>query len=244
VKRFCADLHIHTALSPCAMDEMTPCGIVQAALNVGLQMIAICDHNSARNVAAVQEAGAGAIGVIPGIEITSEEEVHVLGLFPDVEAAGHVSEAIREGLPETGPVSKHFGSQLLMDASGRVLGEETKMLGVASAYTLTEAVALIKRHGGLAVASHVDRPSFSVLSQLGMFPEDVEFDAIEISAAGWQQDRAEDFAFLGLPMVTSSDSHFLSDLGIAYTILEMQHASFDELARALRNEGGRRCHLA
>jgi PHP family Zn ribbon phosphoesterase len=244
VKRFSADLHIHTALSHCAEDAMTPRAIVDAAVRVGLHMIAICDHNSTRNVAAVQEAAGNALCFIPGIEITSAEEAHVLGLFPDAASAGCVGEAVREGFPETTPTLKRFGRQLWMDASGRVIGEEAKMLGLSSRYPLSGAVALIHRHGGLAVASHVDRSSNSVVSQLGFFPEDVAFDAIEISAEGWRQGRAGEFASLGLPIITSSDSHFLSDFGSACTIFEMRQATFVELARALRNEGGRRCHLA
>jgi hypothetical protein len=118
---------------------------------------------------------------------------------------------------------------------------ETRMLATATTLGLSEAVGLIRGNGGLAVASHVDRPSFSVISQLGMLPEDVRFDALELSAIGSASGRAAEFARWGLPMLTSSDSHFLSEVGSGRTVLEMLAPTFGELALALRGIEGRRC---
>jgi len=219
---------------------MTPPVIVAAALRKGLAMIALCDHNSCGNAAAVQEAAGRELAVIAGIEITTAEEVHVLGLFPGVEQAQRVSKVVSAGLPEWRTAPGPFGGQWLMDAEGKVTGEETKMLSVASSLTLSEAVQLIKRQGGLAVASHVDRPSFSVLSQLGMFPPDAEFDAVEISAAGQKAGRRAEFASLGFTVISSSDSHFPEEIGSSFTILEMQAPRFGELSLALKGAGGRR----
>jgi len=244
VKRFYADLHIHTALSPCASDEMTPPAIVKAALDRKLDMIAICDHNSSGNAAAAQSAAAGRLAVIAGMELTSAEEVHVLGWFPDAGCAAAAAAKVLASLPENSRASRTFGEQRLMNASGKVVGVEKKMLSAASALSLSEAISLIREHGGLAVASHVDRPAFGVFGQLGMLPKDALFDALEVSHAGLLAGRAGEFAVAGLPMVSSSDSHFLEDVGISRTVCEMSQATFAELALALRGVGGRSCSYA
>lgn len=207
-------------------------------------MIAICDHNSAGNVAATQEAAGGDIAVLAGMEITTAEEVHVVGLFANAGAACAVGTEVEATLPAARGGRVRLGEQLLMDARGQVVGTETRMLGAASAFGLTETVGLIHTHGGLAVAAHVDRPSFSVMSQLGFLPPEVDFDAVEVSAAGAGAGRDAAFASWGLPVLVSSDSHFLSDLGSCRTWLEMEAPCFSELALALRGVGGRRCRRA
>jgi len=241
-----ADLHIHTALSPCAAPEMTPPAIVAAAVQCGLAMIAVCDHNSAGNVAATQQAAGGSLAVIAGMEIMSSEEAHVIGLFPDAASACAAGAEVAATLPDLKARAARSASgaksrrrrpahveQRLMDSAGRVIGLGPKMLSVASRFTLSETVQLIHRHGGLAIAAHVNRPSFSVISQLGLFPADAGFDAVEIfespiSAAGRKP------ATYGLPALRSSDSHDLVQIGSTWTALEMRRPVFDELVLALR----------
>lgn len=248
MKRFAADLHIHTALSPCADKEMTPLAIVQAAVRKRLSMIAICDHNTTGNVNAVMVAantlGQDLLSVIPGMEITTMEEAHVVALFSGLTAAQAVSDQVRATLPDANSALRHFGQQLLMDAQGQVIGQETKLLAVACGLSLKETIRLIKRHGGLAIAAHIDRPSFSVLSQLGMFPEDAHFDGVEISVAGVHSSWAKKAAGFGLPVIVSSDSHFLMDVGAATTLFEMQTPTFAEMELALQGIGKRRCRHA
>ena len=243
-----ADLHIHSALSPCAADEMTPEYIVYAAVAAELDMIALCDHNSAGNVGAVQEAARDIAGeflcVLPGMEISTAEEAHVLALFPDAEQALGASGELEEHLPRAGPAGNPFGSQSLMDSHGAVIGTLDRLLSFASGLTLAETAALIRRHGGLAIAAHVDRPSFSVISQLGFMPDDIVFDAVEISAAGCAGGRQKDFADSGYPLVTASDAHFLENIGEGRIRLAVDHPSFTELKLALRGENGRTCRLA
>lgn len=227
MKRFAADLHIHTALSPCAEQSMSPARIVAVAESRGLDMIAVCDHNCAGNVAAVQAAAAGGpLAVVPGIEITTREEVHVLGLFAAEGASRAVSEAVQAALPP--PAAE----------------PDSPLLSSASALSLSEAVALIRAHGGLAVAAHVDRRAFSVLGQLGLMPEEPRFDAAEISAAGVRLGRAPRYLDLGLALISGSDSHCPDEIGAGSTLLEMAEPSFGELALALRGADGRRCRLA
>jgi len=244
IKSYRADLHIHTALSPCASDEMTPRAIVAAAREAGLDMIAVSDHNTAGNIAAVLQAAGAAGGrpiVLAGIEITSVEEVHVLGLFPDVEAAESVATRLRSLLPEADPgYYSFFGEQPLLDADGLELGTETAALAYATPLDLNETVALIHGAGGTAIAAHVDRKAFSVFSQLGFFPPDAGFDAIEVSRH-LQSDspRWEELRALGLPMTGSSDGHFLEEIGSGATELRAVEPTFAELALALAGTGGR-----
>lgn len=270
MRRVRADLHIHTALSPCASEEMVPPAIVKEALSKGLAMIAVCDHNAAGNVEAVMTASsmaaaalksAGAevqkeLMVIAGMEITTAEEVHVLGFFPSADAAAAAAAEVLATLATIPRVEGEAGGQLLFDGKGCVIGREERMLFSASKHSLAQTVALIRRNGGLAVASHVDRPSFSVLSQLGVFPEDVVFDALEISGVGVRAGRHRGFLSIGLPLVSSSDSHYLEDIGGGYTLLDIDQpdewgspsekikSPFEELRLALRGDEGRRCSLA
>jgi predicted metal-dependent phosphoesterase TrpH len=234
---------------------MTPPAIVAAALEKGLAMIAVCDHNSAGNAAAVQAAAAGrALAVLAGIEITTAEEVHVLGLFPGPLAARAVSDEVRATLPEATPASARFGLGRLMDAAGREVGREEKLLSAASALDLNAAVKLIHRRHGLAIAAHVDRPAFGVLGQLGLFPQGAGFDGIELSAAGAMRlargqaaSQIPDFRFQipgGLPVVCGSDAHSLGELGAGRTLLDLREPTFGELALALRGLGGRGCACA
>jgi 3',5'-nucleoside bisphosphate phosphatase len=218
--RLAADLHVHTVLSPCASREMTPSAVAREAARRGLAVIAVCDHNTAGNVRAVAEAAARIPDgpfVIPGIEITTAEEVHVLGWFRRPEDACAVADA---------------------------LGVDPGLPAAASRHTLSETVDLIHCHGGLAVAAHVDRRSFSVPGQLGFIPPDVPFDALEISSAGTARGKAAGFALHGLPLVSSSDCHFLEDMGTGSTLLQVEEATFDEVAGALAMAKGRGCTIA
>ncbi|HDP36135.1 MAG TPA: PHP domain-containing protein [Candidatus Hydrogenedentes bacterium] len=240
MKRIAADLHIHSALSPCAADEMTPRAIVMAAIAAGLDLIAVCDHNSAENTAAVQQAArdfAGDLfGVIAGMEITTVEEAHIVGLFPDAGSALSASRELKKHLPTVRAGGGGYGRQCVMNAAGEILREMDAMLCWASDLSVDETVALVHHHGGLAVAAHIDRPSFSVISQLGFLPENVVFDALEISAAGMKEGRNAAFSNLGFPIICASDAHFPDNIGDGSTVFLVECPSFAEIALALKGE--------
>jgi hypothetical protein len=243
LRLFRADLHIHTALSPCGAEEMTPAAIVATSLARGLDMIAICDHNASGNARAVQKAGeAAGLAVLAGIELTTMEEVHIVGLFPDADRAERVAAQVRDLLPpaDRGYYS-FFGEQQILSCDGDEIGSETAALALSTPLELNETVALIHRADGLAVAAHVDRKSFSVLSQLGFFPPDAGFDALEISKFLTEDSpRFEQVAQVGLPLVGSSDGHFLEEIGQGFTEFTAEAPTFSELALALQGAGGRR----
>ncbi|MBN1947010.1 MAG: PHP domain-containing protein [Bradymonadales bacterium] len=237
--RFHADLHIHSALSPCASEEMTPMAIVEAALEKGLDMIAICDHNASGNAAATQEAAGNRLAVIAGMELTTAEEIHLVGLFPDAGSAEAAAGKAAGTLPPVTQESRRFGRQLLMNARGEVIGEEKRMLSAATTLDLADATALIRHHGGLVIAAHINRPSYSVFSQLGLFPTEVQFDAVELAQVRRDPPWQAEIAALSLPVFHSSDSHFLHEIGKATTCLELFQPVFEELVLAIQGVGGR-----
>jgi 3',5'-nucleoside bisphosphate phosphatase len=236
-----ADLHVHTALSPCGGDEMTPPAIVAAAVERGIGLIAVCDHNCARNAAAVQQAAGDRLAVLAGMEITTAEEAHIVGLFPTAEVALAAGAEVGGLLPPVDdPYRSFFGEQWVMAADGSLVGQEPHALALATSLDLSAVVRLIHAHGGLAVAAHVDRRSFGVISQLGFFPADAGLDAIDISRhLPDDSPRLAELAAYGLPVTGSSDSHYLADLGAATTVLTVAAPTFAETALAFRGEDGR-----
>jgi len=241
VREFVADLHIHTALSPCASDELTPPRIVGAALERGLDLIAICDHNTAGNARAVQQAAGYRLAVIAGLELMTVEEIHIVGLFPSANAAERAAETLLASLPRLKGRHREKSSQWVMSEDGRVIGREQHMLSAATRLNVAEGVALIRRHHGLAVAAHVNRPLFSVTSQLGMLPLDARFDALEVFVGGRFAGAEREWERTGLPLLFSSDSHSLEEIGAVRTSLRMKEPTFHELALAVQGHEGRKC---
>jgi PHP family Zn ribbon phosphoesterase len=214
--------------------QMQATAIVEQAKKVGLDMIAICDHNSAENVAAVVKAGyREALPVIPGIEITSSEEVHILGLFKTEQDLMRVQEVVSENLPGEN-CEEAFGPQIIIDEWDNAVGINNKLLIGATNLTLENIIEIVHQFSGLAIASHVDRQRFSLIGQLGFIPEGLPLDAIEISKP---DAVTTDY---GYPVICSSDAHFLEDIGKNFSCFMAEEASFEEIGKALRQELGRR----
>ena len=234
MRKIRADLHLHTCLSPCADNQMQATVIVKQAKKVGLDMIGICDHNSAENVSAVVKAGVReGLPVIPGIEITSCEEVHILGLFNTEQDLMHLQDMVYDNLSGENR-EQFFGPQTVVDEWDHVLGTNHRLLIGATALTVEQIVKAIHRRSGLAIASHVDRERFSLIGQLGFIPKGLELDALEVSTPSSIK-QGHDY-----PVVTFSDAHFLDDIGKSYTHFMIEDVSVDEIKKALHNEMGRR----
>lgn len=228
-------------LSPCTdLDEMTPRAIVQAALRAGLDMIAICDHNSARNVSAtVRAARNTSLVVIPGIEVTSSEEVHVVALFPDEEAAAGMQEEIYSRLRGQNDENV-FGYQVVVDEFDMVEDLDQRLLIGATTLSTERVVDLVHRFRGLAIASHVDRKGFGIFSQLGFIPAGLRLDGLEISRHTDESELRKRFPECGdRPLITSSDAHYLRDVGSARTIARLAEPTLPELSKALMRTDGR-----
>ncbi len=239
-----ADLHIHSCLSPCGDWAMSPLEIAAKSRDRGLDIIALCDHNSAENAGAVMAAGRKAgVHVIPGLEICSREEVHVLGLFETQEEAVLMQEYVYENLPgENNP--ELWGCQVVADEFNQVVRENERLLIGATTLFLDTIVEAVHRRNGLCVAAHVDRPSYSVISNLGFIPPDLEFDALEVS---WRTPLAEAYEKIPgserFPFITSSDAHYLPDIGRVWTGFTLEAPVIEELRLALQGLDGRRIEV-
>jgi predicted metal-dependent phosphoesterase TrpH len=165
----------------------------------------------------------------------------VVGLVPDAAAAEAAGADVGATL---GPIDDgyeaFFGEQRLLDAAGRETGRERLALATATTLDVDRVVELVHRHGGLAVAAHIDRGSFGVIGQLGFFPAEAGFDAVELSRhvpAG--SERVAEFAVHGLPILHSSDAHYRADVGAARTAVTCERPGFEELALAVHGRDGR-----
>ena len=242
LRRFRADLHVHSCLSPCGELESYPRRIVERALEAGLDIVALTDHNTAENVAATVRAARGTrLTVLPGMEIASAEEVHVLGLFETVDDILPVQDEVLRGLPDVPAGAAFIRDQVIVDAEDVVTGFSPRFLMAATRLDVRAVVELIRRRGGLAIAAHIDRPSFSVVSQLGFVPPDLEFDALEVSPLmTFAEARAGILSASRLPVVRFSDAHRPEEIGRASTEFRLAAPRLAEIRKALRNADGRK----
>ena len=203
-----ADLHMHSCLSPCADDDMTPANICGMAFIKGLQAIAVTDHNTGRNLPYVKEA-ADHYGLIflPGMEITTKEEVHLLGYFRDVETAVEVGEIFSSHLPPMKNKPDFFGNQLVMNTDDEVVDVEDRLLIGATDLDLEECTRIIREHGGAAVPAHINR-GHGLLTNLGLFPAEPEFPVVEVR----NELDVNDKLIGNRRRLQSSDAHHLGDI--------------------------------
>jgi len=242
LRRLRADLHIHTCLSPCGELAMSPRAVVERARAAGLDLIAVTDHNTTENAGAVIEAAAGTeLAVLPGIELTTAEEVHVLGLFETGAALGPFQEEVYRNLPDLPAKMKFVEDQVLVDAADYVRGFCPRCLFGATLFSVQEAVELIRSHGGLAIACHIDRESFSLISQLGFIPPGLRLEAVEVSPRLTAEEaRAEFGPFDPLQVVRFSDAHKPEEIGSVATEFLVERPSLGEIRLALAGAQGRR----
>ena len=207
------DLHIHSCLSPCAEDEMTPNNICNMALIKGLDLIALTDHNSVRQIPAFAEAAEKCgIRALYGCELQTSEEVHVLGLFARAEDALSLQPWIDERMPDIPNRPDFFGNQLICDAEDRVTGTEERLLLVSLSADLDETITAIHGHGGAAVLAHVLDRENSVTNQLGFIPPALPYDGLEIKSTEEKQRILSSHPWIkedGTVWLTDSDAHRL-----------------------------------
>jgi len=235
-----ADLHVHTVLSPCAAAEMIPPLIVDEALDRGISLIAITDHNASSNVEAVQRAAVGTpLRVLPGMELQTSEDVHLLCLFDTLDQVRAWQATVDACLPAVENTIEVFGEQFIVDHTGEFIMRERRLLATAAAITLKQAVLAVTRLGGLAIPAHVDRLATSLLANLGFVPLDVEIEALEISRTITPEAACARFPELrGYLLIQSGDVHHL-DTFCATTVLRVAAPSIREIRLGLRGQAGR-----
>lgn len=234
-----ADMHIHTCLSPCAEVTISPKRAVEKAYQAGLSMIFITDHNSIENAEAAMKTSVKYenLKVYPGIEVTSREEVHTLALFEDICSAADMQNELYRYLPPAFS-EKEYCEQVIANEFDEVEGYCKKSLFSAADLSLENIVELIHKYKGLAVAAHIDRQSFSVISQLGFIPDNLMYDALEVSPNMTIEQAKTAYAEYSnkYNFVKGSDSHWLDNIGTVYTEFEADNNSFSSFASYLKRK--------
>ena len=230
------DLHIHSCLSPCGDNESTPANIVGMAFVKGLNVIALTDHNSARNCPAAKEvADSYGITFVPGMELTTSEEVHVVCLFPDLEKALGFDKYVAEHIIPVPNNPKIFGDQLIMDSDDNVIGTEENLLINATDIGFIEAFPLVDSFGGLAIPAHIDKQTTSVLSNLGYFPPECTFKTVELKNMENLASLRERHPYLQkCRAITDSDAHYLAHINEPINFLHAEEKTAAAVIDALK----------
>jgi PHP family Zn ribbon phosphoesterase len=225
--RYCIDLHNHSCLSPCGENALLPSILALEASEKGVDILALSDHNSTRNLVAFEEA-AQIVGITPifGIEITTIEEVHLLSLFEHLEQALEFGKLIDTSLIKYKNDPSLFGDQLVVDVMGNIIDRVEHMLYGPSKLSFETLIHEILLHDGLAIPAHIDRPSNSVLANLGFLPE-LPYSALEMMRPPVLPSDSN------YAIVQGSDAHHISHIARRSCYIEAQSASFDGIKKAL-----------
>lgn len=244
MNRYYYDLHIHSCLSPCADDDNTPHNVVGMGVLAGLQIMALTDHNTCRNCpaffAAAKQQG---IIPVPGMELTTAEDIHLVCLFPSLEAAMAFDEAVGERRVRIPNRPEVFGNQLILDEQDEVIGVEPDFLSNATTITLEESVPLTERFGGVCYPAHIDREANGILAVLGALPPTPAFSCAELHDGSREAEyRARCPQLAGRSILVSSDAHYLWDIRDKDRYLELEDEPYSgdyvrqQLIRLLRGE--------
>lgn len=229
------DFHLHSCLSPCGDNDMTPYNLVNMAKIMGLDVIALTDHNTCLNCASAVKVGKEAgILVIPGMELCTDEEVHVVCLFPDVKNAEAFSEYVRERIPPVENRPKIFGEQLIMDERDNIIGTENLLLTTAANVSIDKVPDLVREYSGVAFPAHIDRSSYSIISNLGMIDKTMGFVSAEITSKADKNKYLKNYPDLQkMNILTSSDAHYLENIGSACGKIDVESLEIDKILSIL-----------
>lgn len=222
------DFHMHSCLSPCGDNDMTPNNIVNMAMLLGLDAIAVSDHNSAMNLPAVfavaEEAG---LTVVPAIEVCTSEEIHILCMTYTLEDILAFGKEIYQYLPDFQNDPTAFGNQFVVDKEDKLLGIEQKILINALEINVDKLLELVKKYDGVAIPAHVDKNSFSMVASLGYIPPEYNFSCIEV------RDKNAKIDFSG-KRITDSDAHYLEHMKEAENYIEVKENSVKSIVDYLK----------
>ena len=241
MKLYRADLHIHTVLSPCGDLEMSPSNIVSEALHKGLDIIGITDHNTTLHNSLVKRlAEEKGIFVLQGAEITTREEVHCLVFFENTDTLEMFQDFLDRNLPDILNKPSLFGFQVQVDENDNIVYEEKRLLHSALSKSLKEIEIYVHNLDGLFIPAHIDRKKNSLYSQLGIMPENLNADALEISRATSPEEFIKMHPEIApYTILRSSDAHFQEDIAASTTHFRIERPCFSEIRQALKGINGR-----
>ena len=208
---YVCDLHIHSCLSPCGDEDMTPGNIAGMASLNGLMLVALTDHNTSKNCPAFFSQ-AKRYGIVPvaGMELTTAEDIHVICLFRTLDDAMAFDAYVSEHRPKIRNKPDIFGHQYVRDENDEIVSEEPYLLINASDLTLEDAYREVLARGGVAYPAHIDRPANGIVAVLGTVPESPPFTAFELNDGNNEAEYREKYPVVrNLPRVVSSDAHYL-----------------------------------
>ncbi len=238
---YTADLHIHTLLSPCGDLDASPRNIVEKAAAQGLQVIGITDHNSTRHCKLISKlAKEHGIYVLCGAEVTTREEAHCLTFFPGFDALDSFQNYLDAHLPDFANNTDKFGYQVQVDEMENIVYEEERLLISAIAQDVEQIEKKVHSLGGLFIPAHINRQTYSLISQLGFVPDDLQYDALEISRHVTKENFIKQNPYLAnKTFIQSSDAHFPRDIGMVTTRFWIEQCNFEEIKMALHGDKGR-----
>ena len=214
---------------------MSPARIVQEAKTRGLDMIGITDHNTTRQCREVVRIGESeGVKVICGVEITTREEAHCLAFFENFDKMDSFQEYLDLHLPDIKNIPDKFGDQVWVDSNEMIAGEETKVLISALNVSVEEIEKQVHELNGIFIAAHIDRPSYSLISQLGFVPKTLKLDGVELMDISKRKSMIKAHSLPeNLSFITSSDAHYPHHIGARFVELQMKEATFEELRMVL-----------
>lgn len=211
--RFYYDVHLHSCLSPCGDDDMTPNNIAGMGTVNGLQILALTDHNTCGNCSAFMSAcKKQGIVPIPGMELTTSEDIHMVCLFPDLQSALSFDEVVQSRRVKIENRPDIFGNQLLLDQDDNQIGTDSYLLPNATTISLEEGFSLCEQFGGVAYPAHIDREANGIIAILGLVPDVPKFSCVELHDADKKEEYAEQYHLHDKRFVFSSDAHYLWDI--------------------------------
>ena len=233
-----AELHVHTLLSPCAGVEMIPPLIVEEALEKGIRLLAVTDHNASANAGAVMAAAYGTeLNVLPGMELQTHEEVHLLCLFDTLEQLAIWQKMVDTILPDVPNNIGFFGEQFVVDAEGEFIRREDRLLLNSTNISLEHATEQVTALGGLAIPAHIDRKANGLIEVLGLIPPG--FEVLEISRHISLQAARLKYPQIGsTPLLQNGDVHLLDGF-LGATEFDLVAPDIAEIRLALRGQDGR-----
>ncbi|MBM7622687.1 PHP domain-containing protein [Sporohalobacter salinus] len=238
---YLADLHIHTVLSPCGDLLMTPQNIIHAAEEKEIDILAITDHNSAGNLeVALELAEDSDVNIIPGIEIETKEEIHLIALFPSLEEVLSFQKMIYSHLPSIDNDEELFGPQLITDNEDQFVGRLEQLLLVSIDLSLERAISEARSREGIIFPAHVGKKEYSILSNLGFIPDEINFSVLELSKNSSKAELYDKFPTIkSYPLIKSSDAHYISDIS-PHIKFDLKAPILSEINLAFKGKKGRK----